>query len=142
MQNSHGSEAECGAPRAVRVLIVDDYPDNLESMALLLRIYGHHVEIASSGHHALSLASKNPPDVVLCDISMPGMSGLEVARQLRAMFPKIRLVAITACGFEEDRKRCDAAGFDRYFVKPANPEDVQAILQAVGQHLQTGRGME
>jgi two-component system, chemotaxis family, CheB/CheR fusion protein len=104
----------------VRVLVVDDYPDSADSTALLLRLYGYDVDVALDGKAALQQARVKPPDVVLLDISMPGMDGYEVARQLRAMFQtKVRLVAITAHGFEEDRKRCLGAGFDLYLVKPA-----------------------
>jgi CheY-like chemotaxis protein len=78
------------------------------------------VDVALDGEAALQQARAKPPDVVLLDISMPGMSGYEVARQLRAMFQnKVRLVAITAHGSEEDRKRCLEAGFDVHLVKPA-----------------------
>src|SRR5262249_25020766 len=91
-----------------------------ESTALLLSVYSYEVDVALDGKAAIQQARAKPPDVVLLDISMPGMDGYEVARQLRAMFQnKVRLVAITAHGFEEDRKRCLEAGFDLYLVKPA-----------------------
>jgi CheY-like chemotaxis protein len=117
--------------RAFRVLVVDDYPDNVESMALLLRLYGHEVEVALGGPAALRAAQAQQPDAVLLDISMPGMDGYQVARQLRAMFPDkpLLLVAITAHGFEEDRRRCEEAGFDRHLVKPADPLEVEQLLR-------------
>jgi chemotaxis response regulator CheB len=68
------------------------------------------------------VARANPPEVVILDISMPGMDGYEVARQLRRMFQRrVVLIALTAGGFEEDKRRCIEAGFDRHFVKPADP---------------------
>src|SRR5262245_42222733 len=73
--------------RAVRVLVVNDSPDNVQSMALRLRRYGHEVEVALGGPAALRAAQAQQPDAVLLDISMPGMDGYQVARQLRAMFP-------------------------------------------------------
>src|SRR5215470_5779996 len=123
--------------RAVRVLVVDDYPDNGESMAVLLRLYGHEVEVALGGPAALRTAQAQQPDAVLLDISMPGMDGYVVARRLRAMFrdKPLLLVAITAHGFEEDRRRCEEAGFDRHLVKPADPLEVEHLLRELGQSL-------
>jgi len=103
-----------------RVLVVDDCPESADSTAVLLRLYGYEVDVARDGQAALQQARAKPPDAVLLDTSRPGMDGYEVARQLRAMFrDKVRLVAITAHGCEEDRKRCLEAGFDLHLVKPA-----------------------
>ncbi len=114
----------------MRVLVVDDYADNVESMAMLLRLYGHDVETALGGRAALRAARANPPNVVLLDISMPGVDGYEVARQLRTMFQsRVILIALTAHGFDEDKRRCLKAGFDRYFVKPADPVEVEQHLR-------------
>ncbi len=116
----------------VRVLVVDDYPDNAEGMARLLRRYGHDVDVALDGKTALQRAQAKQPDVVLLDICMPEMNGYEVASQLRAMFQnKVRLVAITALGSEEDRKRCLEAGFDLYLGKPVDPPEVRNLLREV-----------
>jgi CheY-like chemotaxis protein len=115
--------------RGVRVLVVNDHADNVESMALLLRLYGHEVDTALGGPAALRAARANPPEVVLLDISMPGMNGYEVARQLRSMFQdRVVLIAMTAYGFEEDKRRCVEAGFDYHFVKPADPVKVEQLL--------------
>jgi CheY-like chemotaxis protein len=123
--------------RAVRVLVVNDSPDNVESMAMLLRLYGHEVEVALGGPAALRAAQAQQPDAVLLDISMPGMNGYQVARKLRAMFrdKPLLLVAITAHGFEEDRRRCEEAGFDLHLVKPADPLEVENLLRELGQSL-------
>jgi CheY-like chemotaxis protein len=122
--------------RGVHVLVVDDYADNVESMAILLRQYGHHVETALGGPAALRAARSNPPEVVLLDISMPGMNGYEVARHLRSMFQgRVVLIAITAHEFEEDKKRCVEAGFDRHFVKPADPVKVERLVRELARSL-------
>ena len=123
--------------RAVRVLVVNDSPDNVESMALLLRLYGHTVEVALGGPAALRAAQARQPDAVLLDISMPGLDGYQVARKLRAMFrdKPLLLVAITAHGFEEDRRRCEEAGFDLHLVKPADPLAVEHLLRELGRSL-------
>lgn len=122
--------------RGVRVLVVNDYADNVESMAMLLRLYGHEVETALGGPAALRAARANPPEVVLLDISMPGMNGYEVARQLRSMFQdRVVLIALTAHGFEEDRRRCVEAGFDRHLVKPADPVKVEQLVRDLARSL-------
>jgi two-component system CheB/CheR fusion protein len=123
--------------RAVRVLVVNDYPDNVESMAMLLRLYGHEVEVALGGPVALRAVQAQQPDAVLLDIAMPGMDGYQVARKLRAMFrdKPLLLVAITAHGFEEDRRRCEEAGFDLHLVKPADPLEVENLLRELGRSL-------
>jgi CheY-like chemotaxis protein len=115
----------------LRVLVVDDYPDSAESLALLLRLQGYEVAAAQSGVGALQLAQAQRPDAVLLDVSMPGMDGLEVVRRLRQMFPDQPplLIAITAHGFEEDRRRCLDAGFDLQLVKPADPNEVERLLR-------------
>jgi CheY-like chemotaxis protein len=124
----YDSFTPCRARRG-RVLVVDDCPDSAESMAILLRLDGYEVETATGGQAALRAAKARRPDVVLLDISMPGMNGYEVARQLRKMFhDDVGLIAITANGFEEDRLRCLEAGFDRHFVKPADPDEVERAL--------------
>jgi CheY-like chemotaxis protein len=118
--------------RGVRVLVVDDYPDNAESMAVLLRLYGHEAETALSGPAALASARARRPEVVLLDIDMPGMSGYEVAARLRRMFHGgVVLIAVTANGTEADRRRCLEAGFDRHVVKPAAPDQLEGLLRGV-----------
>jgi CheY-like chemotaxis protein len=122
--------------KGVRVLVVNDYADNVESMAMLLRLHGHEVETALGGHAALRAARENPPEVVLLDISMPGMNGYEVARQLRSMFEnRIVLIALTANGFEEDRRCCMEAGFNRHLVKPTDPVKLEQLLRELAETL-------
>jgi len=135
MKAEHTTTDDCSdsfSPRRARkgrVLVVDDCPDSAESMAILLRLSGYEVETATGGQSALRAARLRRPDVVLLDIAMPGMTGYEVARQLRDLFhDDIGLIAITANGFEEDCRRCLEAGFDRYFVKPADPDEVERAL--------------
>jgi CheY-like chemotaxis protein len=116
--------------QSMRILVVDDYADNVQSMAMLLRLYGHEVETALGGRAALRAARANPPNVVLLDISMPGVDGYEVARQLRTMFQsRVILIALTAHRFDEDKRRCLKAGFDRHFGKPADPVEVEQHLR-------------
>jgi two-component system, chemotaxis family, CheB/CheR fusion protein len=118
------------ARRRVRILVVDDYVDNVESMAMVLRLFDHDVETALGGKDALEVARTRRPDIVLLDISMPGMDGFELARRLRAMFHnEIAIVAVTAYGLEENEDRYRAAGIDRHLVKPADPSEVDKVVR-------------
>jgi len=115
---------------ARRVLVVDDQPDSTDSLALLLRLRGHEVRTASDGSSALEEFARYRPEVVFLDLGLPGMSGYDVARQLRAM-PEardVRLVALTGYGTEADRERTRAAGFDVHLAKPVDPHAVESLL--------------
>jgi len=115
----------------LHVLVVDDYSDTARTMASVLGAQGYKVSSAESGSAALGLARADRPDIVLLDIYMPGMDGLEVARRLQAMFPDRPpyLIAITAFDFEEDRQHCLEAGFDVHFAKPADPIELVHLLR-------------
>jgi PAS domain S-box-containing protein len=115
-----------------RVLVVDDNRDAVESMALLLEVWGHEVRTAYDGPAALALAAEYRPDVVLLDIGLPGMNGYEVAQRLRELpgLEKALLVAVTGYGQESDRQRARKAGFDRHLVKPVDPGALQNLLAA------------
>jgi PAS domain S-box-containing protein len=113
-----------------RILVVDDNVDSAESLALFLGMAGHEVRTAHDGPAALELARTYQPEVVLLDISMPGMDGYEVARRLRQEpgLEKVRLVALTGYGQDEDRRRSQEAAINFHLVKPAEPEALQALL--------------
>jgi signal transduction histidine kinase len=117
---------------ARRILVVDDNQDNAEMMALLLRLNGHEVRTAYDGPAALDSARGQPPDVVLCDIGLPGMSGLEVARLLRQDpgLKDVLLLALTGYGQDEDRLRSQEAGFNAHLVKPVDLDALQALLSS------------
>src|SRR5207249_10057965 len=111
----------------LRVLVVDDNIDAAESLALLLRLWGHVVFVAHDGPSALKIGRDQRPQVVLLDLGLPGMDGYEVARQLRganrAASPGgLVLWVLTGYGQEEDHRRSRAAGFDRHLLKPVDPE--------------------
>jgi PAS domain S-box-containing protein len=120
------------APRAAarRVLVVEDSRDAAETMADLLRLFGHEPSVAEDGPAAVRMARTDRPDVVLCDIGLPGMDGYEVARTLRAdpALRGIRLVAVSGYAQPDDLARAREAGFDRHISKPPDPEE---ILRAV-----------
>jgi CheY-like chemotaxis protein len=121
-----------GAPsrRARRVLVVDDNRDSADSMTELLRILGCEVSTAYDGEQALQLIAASRPDAVLLDLGMPGLSGYEVARQVRERGggEPILLIALTGWGQEEDRRRTREAGFDHHLVKPVELTALRAML--------------
>jgi two-component system CheB/CheR fusion protein len=122
--------AAVGPRRVCRLLVVDDNRDAADSLALLLRLGGHTVQVAYDGCTALQAAKGAPPEVVLLDIGLPGMDGYEVARRLRAQEATrgVVLIAISGYGQEDDRSRSRAAGFDHHLVKPVEPLEVEALL--------------
>jgi PAS domain S-box-containing protein len=126
--------AEAAQPTAsLRVLVVDDNVDAAESLALLLRASRHEVRTAHDGPTALQAALDYRPNVVLLDIGLPGLNGLEVAKRIRQQ-PALKntvLVAMTGYGQETDRQRSREAGFDAHLVKPADFGMVQQILATV-----------
>jgi signal transduction histidine kinase/ActR/RegA family two-component response regulator len=121
------SRTPSAAPlHARRVLIVEDNVDAGETLRALLELRGHDVAVALSGAEALELLRERGADIVLCDLGLPGMSGYDVARAVRAdaALRDIRLIALTGYGQPEDRRRAADAGFDAHLVKPV---DLQAL---------------
>jgi PAS domain S-box-containing protein len=120
------------SPASVKVLVVDDNIDAADSLAMLLRLQGHAARVALDGSAALNLAAADPPDVAFLDLGMPGMDGYELARRFREdpILRRVRLVALTGWGQEQDRRRTKEAGFDLHLVKPAEPEAIQHALSA------------
>jgi CheY-like chemotaxis protein len=113
------------------MLIVDDNEDSARSMSMLQRLRGHDMRTAFTGPDAVAIAAEFAPEVVLLDIGLPGMNGLEVARRLRAM-PALAgafLVAMTGYGSPEDLAHARAAGFDEYMVKPVDLNVLRAWLR-------------
>ena len=114
-----------------RLLLVDDYPDALELLALLLEQSGYAVDTARTGADALRQASASPPDLAILDVELPDMTGLEVARALRerADTSALPILALTGRGTSRDAEQAKAAGIDRVFVKPCEPSALLAAIQ-------------
>jgi PAS domain S-box-containing protein len=114
-----------------RVLVVDDNADSAETMATLLQIWGHEVQVASDGPAALAQAADHRPDVVLLDIGLPGMTGYEVAKRLREIphMADAVLIAMTGYGQDEDRRRSREAGFAVHLVKPVAPDALRKVFE-------------
>lgn len=116
-----------------RVLVVDDNRDAATSLAMLLRMHGHEVEIAHDGVSALALASTFLPHLVFLDIGMPAMDGYEVARRLRRQpgMETVVLAALTGWGQKEDRRRTSEAGFHHHLVKPLEVAALERVLSVL-----------
>lgn len=114
-----------------KLLVVDDNADAASSLAMLLKMLGADVFIAHDGASALAQMEEVRPDVVLLDLGLPGMDGLEVARNIRENqeYRHVVLIALTGWGLEEDRLRTKEAGFDHHLVKPADLNTLRSILK-------------
>lgn len=120
-----------GNGRPARVLIVDDNRDAADSLALLLQLEEHATLTAYSGTDALAQAAAFEPQFVLLDIGLPEMDGYEVARRMKAIVPRARLIAITGYGLAGDRQRSANSGFEAHLVKPVSLADIQTAFAAL-----------
>lgn len=113
------------------VLLVDDYPDAVELLGIYLDVAGYSVIVAHDGPAALEHARQQPIDAVVLDLEMPGMSGVEVARQLRRDWPAATLPIIAATGHSGAAHRAAAheAGCDALLVKPYDPDALLETLR-------------
>jgi DNA-binding response OmpR family regulator len=120
---------------------VDDNHDAAESLAMILRLVGFDVTVCYDASTALRMATRTPFDVCVSDINMPGVSGYELARQLRGVAAgrPLYLVAVTARTSEEDRVKSYEAGFDLHVAKPADPLDLIAAVRTNGERVAAHR---
>lgn len=116
-----------------QVLIIEDNASNRELLRYLLSSFGHIPLLADSGELGLDMARQLRPDLIICDIQMPGMDGFDVARHLKQdeSTRHIPLVAVTAFAMLGDRERVLAAGFDAYISKPIEPEATMVFLESL-----------
>lgn len=112
------------------ILIVDDNETNLRLIKAVLQTRGYALVEATNGEAALAALEARMPDLVLLDVQMPGLSGLEVVRRVRAMpdADGLPVIAITAMAMKGDREAIIAAGFDDYLAKPYRTADMIAIV--------------
>ena len=117
-----------------RILIIEDNVDANEIMGMLLKMNGHQVTSSFDGVDGLRLALAQPFDVVLCDLGLPGLTGLEVVAALKAGYGQRPPLAIATTGYSDSTQRdlARAAGFDQYMVKPL---DMPALLQVIARHI-------
>ena len=125
--------AEPGAASDVRILLAEDNPVNVKLALRLLERMGYGADVAGDGGEAIEALERSDYDLVLMDVQMPGLDGLDATRAIRARWPDrpLRIVAMTASAMEGDREACLAAGMDDYLSKPIRPEELARAVRAV-----------
>jgi CheY-like chemotaxis protein len=128
---------EAAPRRRLRFLVIEDNRDAAELLEMLLSARGHEVKLCFSGDRALDAAIGQVPDVVICDLGLPGKSGFEVARELKSdvRLEKTVLLALSGYGRAEDLRRCEEVGFASHLTKPA---DVNQIFSELDRLLHDG----
>jgi PAS domain S-box-containing protein len=123
-------ETSTQSPRCYRILIIEDNRVAARTMRMLLTRLGHNVEVAYSGPEGIEIARRFQPQIVLCDIGLPGMDGYAVARAMRAEsgLDGVCLMAITGYGQAQDKRRSLEAGFDMHLTKPVDLNKLQELL--------------
>jgi len=127
--------ASTGGTSDLRILVAEDEPDNQKLTLQMLRLLGYDAEVVANGAEALEQLHASPYDLVLMDVMMPGMDGLEATRRLREELPPTRqprVIALTARALRSDREACLNAGMDDYLSKPVRISDLARALSAVG----------
>jgi CheY-like chemotaxis protein len=127
-------------PSALRVLLAEDNSVNQKVAVLLLHRLGYRADVAGNGLEAVAALHRAPYDVVLMDVQMPELDGLQATMRIRAELPPDRqpvIIAMTANAMTEDRKQCLQAGMDDYIVKPFRREELAAALAKCPAHAST-----
>jgi CheY-like chemotaxis protein len=120
---------------SLSVLVVDDERDTANSLALILGHHGHRVTTAYSGREALAAALDDPPDVVIADLIMPGMNGLQFACGLRGQLTGRPPVMIALTGLAGLDEVAESAGYHLHLVKPVNPDALVGAVRRISEHL-------
>jgi len=116
-----------------KILIVEDDPKNMKVVVMALRPHGYALLEATDGEEALEIALRDTPDLILLDMQLPKMSGLEVTRKLREMpaFSHIRIIALTAYAMKGDKEKFIEAGCDAYLSKPINTRELPRVIAEI-----------
>jgi two-component system CheB/CheR fusion protein len=114
-----------------RVLLIDDNADAAQTLADVLEVLGHEVAIAADGRSGIARARELRPEVVICDLGLPGVNGYDVARALRQdeALRTTRLIALSGYGMPEDKQRAIEAGFETHLTRPAPLDQLAALLR-------------
>ncbi|MBX3160691.1 MAG: PAS domain S-box protein [Deltaproteobacteria bacterium] len=131
--DARGVIAHAAPTGITRVLVIEDNIDAADTLRMSLELCHHEVEVANDGPTGLSKAQDFKPDVVVCDIGLPGMSGYDVARSMRAdsVLANVPLVALTGYASASDKAAARDAGFDGHVTKPVSIRDLEHILARV-----------
>ena len=124
-----------------KVLVVDDNDDAADSLADVLRLAGHDVQVAYNGVTAIEKNKQFAPDVVILDLALPTMDGFEIARRIRRErgHDELRLIAVTGYGQDDDRRSTRDAGFDYHVTKPPDLEVLLSLIADDGRKYANAR---
>ena len=113
-----------------KILIVEDNPENMRLLEMTLRARGYTLLKATDGEKALDIAMRKRPDLIIMDIQLPKMNGLEVTKKLRETpaFSHTPIIAITAYAMKEDKEKVIASGCDAYLSKPINTRELPKVI--------------
>ena len=115
--------------RALRILVAEDNIINQKVILKMLNKLNYRADVAANGLEVLAALERQPYDVVLMDIQMPEMDGLDAARKIREKWPEWpKIIAITAYAMQGDREKCIASGMNDYITKPVNLEELRTVL--------------
>ncbi len=134
------SNEQLEAPgRSLRIVLIDDNVDANDSLNAVLRVMGHEVSTAFDGKAGFELVRDTHPQLVVCDIGLPGMDGYQIITRLRETVkgPMPYMIAVTGYGQPEDRARALASGFDHHLTKPVDVEELLRLIAAQGERLRT-----
>ncbi len=136
-ETGYSSAASDAQDASATVLLVEDNEDNILTVADYLEFKNYHVLVARNGRECLEMAATSQPDVILMDIQMPEVDGLEAIRRLRRMpgWAQKPIVALTAMAMSGDRERCLSAGANRYMSKPVSLRELTAVIESCLQHI-------
>jgi CheY-like chemotaxis protein len=127
----HSAGKAHDAPRARRILIIDDNPDVADTLAMLLQLEGHVVQTAPDGTTGIALLESFEAEIILLDIGLPGADGYIVAQSIRERFARRthRLFAVSGYGRDEDRALARSSGFDGHLTKPVEPDALLHLIR-------------
>jgi CheY-like chemotaxis protein len=116
---------------AARILVVDDHDDTARMLALLLETLGYTTRTASTGEEALLASPDYQPDGIVLDLSLPDMTGFELAKRLKVLpgLERVKLIAVTGWSDPDAEKEAKALGFRAFLVKPVDPMQLEAALK-------------
>jgi len=133
---TQGESGNQGPQRRLHILVAEDVPTNQEIIRAILTDRGHSVRVVQTGPDAVEWFQREPYDVVLMDVQMPGLDGFQATEQIRALeAPRRRrtpILALTAMAFQTDRQRCFQAGMDDYIAKPIDAAQAVALIESYG----------